>query len=465
MEKGWVAPLSSSSLIDQQQDNKSKLQGSSLYPSGITAVLEWARMLAVEVVLFGLYVWFGGPELLFLSTAVGVLLIGGLLLYLCGPRRIELSHQVTPVHCIAGEAVTVTVKVSFRSRIPLPWMTITDRWSGGAHQELLFPGLRRSFTYSYRMTELARGYQQLEDCCVRWGDLPGWFTGRHYLREKARFKVLPAPLYFGRVALEGGYSAGDSAASPRGLHWGQDTDIRDYRPGDPLSRIHWKSSAHRGSLQSRTPERETSRMLCVVLDNAEQSYEIPPGALSPRGLKRNETPVFEKAVSAAMGLMLSAERSGAYVQLFSGGWPEGMARHEGVGKLPGRVLNTLTGILPDSTRSLSQLLDDASRGWIPGMSVAVITGRLEHESAKVLARLLAHGVKVHLYYAWDRSVADSDREVLQEGMGEAPAPVTGTIGDSLIRLGAGLHCFDHARRAYDQGEGKSHESQGKPTVR
>jgi uncharacterized protein (DUF58 family) len=409
-------------------------------------MLEWGRMLVIGIVMFGLYIRFGGPELLFLSIVSGVVMLGGALLYLFGPKRIEVNRMVIPGHSVvAGDEVEVTVVVSFRSRIPLPWMTISDRWSGGSHQELLFPGFRRTFTYTYSLTGLPRGVHQLEDCCVRWGDLPGWFTGREHSKGKFQVKVLPAPLNFGRIAFEGGSIPGESAVSQRGRVMDEGKEIRDYRPGDPMSRIHWKSTARKGSLQTLSPARENDRMICIVLDNNPKSYAIPSGLLGPRRLRGSQIPAFEKAVSAAMGLMLSAEKSGAYVQWFSGGWPEGVARHEGLGKIPGRVLNILTEIMPDGTRSLSQLLEDASRGWLPGMSMAVITGGLEPESAKTIAKLLAHGIKVNLYYAWDKNAPGSG----------------GSIGDSLLRLGAGMYCLDHAMPTFVKGEEKSYESSGK----
>ncbi|MNV51338.1 hypothetical protein D3C71_1433830 [compost metagenome] len=133
-----------------------------------------------------------------------------------------------------------------------------------------------------------------------------------------------------------------------------------------------------------------------------------------------------------------------------------MARHEGLGKIPGRVLDILTEISLDGTRNLSLLLDDASRGWIPGMTVAIITGRLEEESAKVIAKFLMQGVKVELYYAWDQSAPKP---------GEARQPGRGTVGDSLARLGARMFCLDDALPAFRFREVEFHESSGKPTLR
>jgi len=433
--------LSSSSLIDQQQNNHKPVRNLS-NPRSKKALLEWARMGCMGGLFMGLYVWIGGPELLFLAAAVGFLMVGGLLLYLCGPKRIEINRMISPIHAIAGETVMVTVQVRFRSRIPLPWMIITDHWSGGIeHQELLFPGFRRSFIYTYSLPKVTRGFHRLENCCMKWGDIPGWFTDRKYSQEHSEFKALPSPLYFGRISLESGENRGSSADLPHSRSREEGMEIRQYMPGDPLNRIHWKSSARHGTLQSRTPERGNDRMICIVLDNTCTSYAVPFGELSSRSKRGSEAPAFEKAVSAVMGLLRSAERSDAYIQLFCGGWPEGTARHEGLGKIPIRVLNILTEIKADSTRTLTQLLEDAASGWIPGMSIAVVTGGLEQESAKVMAKLLTYGVKINLYYAWDRKAPNS-----------GPEDITGgTIGESLKRLGAGLYRLDQPLTVYSQG--------------
>jgi hypothetical protein len=388
-------------------------------------------------------------------------MLGGLLLQLSGPRTIKLVRTIAPARPMAGNTLQVKVQLSFSSRLLLPWMTIADYWGDSHHQKLLFPGFRRSFSYTYTLENMPRGIHHLLGCRITWGDLPGWFTGRTEMDGGQSFKVLPAPLYFGGTVPDSSFITGDMMYSRRGRSSSEEAlESRNYEPGDPLSRINWKNSARMGSLQSKVPEREKARMTCIVLANDLPSYEVPSNAFKPRG-NRDESPTaFEKAVSTAMGLMLFAERSDAYIQLFSGGWPEGMARHEGLGKIPGRVLDILTEISPDGTRNLSQLLEDASRGWIPGMTVAVITGRLEEESAKVMAKFLMQGVKVELYYAWDGPAPirgeTKEKEICQ--------PVR-TVGDSLARLGARMFCLDDALPAYRFREVEYHESSGKPTLR
>lgn len=398
---------------------------------------EWIRMLAAAAVTLSLYVWRGGETLLFLLTACGVLMIGGLLLKLLGPRQVTVTRSLSRISLAAGDTLTVEVRVSFRSSIPLPWMVIADHWSQGQHQELLFPGFRRSLTYSYPLEEVQRGVHRLHGCSVSWGDMLGLFTGGCQSGCGDSFKVRPRPLYIGGAALYSSAKAGDMALSSRTRNYSAEAgEIREYAPGDPLSRIHWKNSARKGTLQSRVPEREEGRMSCIVLANTPGEYQIPYGALTPRGQRSAAPDAFEQAVSAAMGLLLAAEQTGSYVQLFSGGWPEGMARHEGLGQIPSRVQDMLTEIAPDGRRPLSTLLEDASKGWIPGMTVAVITGRLEEESARSLARFLVQGVKVELYYVWDQPAPEP-----AGGTEKNSWSPSSTVGASLTRLGASVYCL------------------------
>ncbi|WNS41635.1 DUF58 domain-containing protein [Paenibacillus sp. MMS20-IR301] len=465
MTEGRVSSLSSSSLLDQKaqepkQENRNgqpeaeKQQRQ--HPR--SALWEWGRMLALIALALGLYLWRGGESLLLLLITCGLVSLGGLLLQLCGPRKLTVLRTVSPPRPSAGDNVTVKVQIRFVSTIPLPWIIVTDEWSGGGHKELLFPGFRRSFTYTYTLESVSRGVHRLNSSSLVWGDLPGLFTGGWRQTGRESFRVLPRALYTGWMRPDSHPLPGEYVLPGRGKQGSAEAaDIRDYAPGDPLSRIHWKSSARKGTLQSKTPEREAGRMNCIVLANSPEDYEIPYGALVPRGQRAAVMPAFEQAVSAAMGMLLTAERTGAYIQLYSGGWPEGMARHEGLGQIPGRVQNLLTEITPTGTQSLSRLLEDASRSWIPGMTVSVITGRLEEAAARTLARYLVQGLKVELYYVWD---------LPSPGNGGGGAPVqkpAGTIAGSLMRLGARIHCLNDVSPAQVHKEAEYYGPPGKPT--
>ncbi|WP_150271938.1 DUF58 domain-containing protein [Paenibacillus tepidiphilus] len=412
---------------------------------------------AVSALFGSLYMWRGGMALLFLLTASCMLMLGGAMLQLLGPRRVNITRRIYPIHPVAGDTLTIELQLAFTSRIPLPWMLIADNWDGGCHRELLFPGFRRSFTYSYTLEGVPRGIHRLQNCTVTWGDLPGLFTGELRPESREGFRVLPRALPVHGTLPGSGMAAGGIAVLHQGKAQGSEAaDIRDYAPGDPLSRIHWKNSARKGTLQSRVPEREQGRMTCIVLANDPASYAIPHALLPPRIRRNASPPAFERAVSAAMGLLLAAERSEAYVQLFSGGWPEGMARYEGLGRMPARVRELLTEIVPDGNRSLARLLEDASRHWIPGMKVTVITGLLDTESARALAGCLTQGIQVELYYMWDRQAEPAGRAVATD----AKPRQAGTVTASLQRLGARLYCLDDSGLMSGHGEAAIHGHTG-----
>lgn len=59
-------------------------------------------MLLLMAVAGGLYMWRGGESLLLLLTAGGVVMSGGLLMQLCGPRRVSVQRTIVPARLSAG---------------------------------------------------------------------------------------------------------------------------------------------------------------------------------------------------------------------------------------------------------------------------------------------------------------------------------------------------------------------------
>ncbi|WP_203653845.1 DUF58 domain-containing protein [Demequina activiva] len=90
-----------------------------------------------------------------------------------------------------------------------------------------------------------------------------------------------------------------------------DSSLRDYREGDDLRRVHWPSSARRGTMLVRSDERAGRRPASVILD-------------APR-----EPVALEWAISAAASIAVSVLESGHPVRLIGGGIDPGSVRHLG----------------------------------------------------------------------------------------------------------------------------------------
>jgi uncharacterized protein (DUF58 family) len=103
-----------------------------------------------------------------------------------------------------------------------------------------------------------------------------------------------------------------------GSHGADDASTREYRIGDDLRKIHWRSSARTGSLMVRQEERPWRNQNAILLDlraNAHESDPLErdvPGQAEPR-----LTSSLEWAVSAAASVATLAIRSGRDVGLIT----------------------------------------------------------------------------------------------------------------------------------------------------
>ncbi|MBK1678638.1 DUF58 domain-containing protein, partial [Rhodospirillum rubrum] len=69
----------------------------------------------------------------------------------------------------------MTVQITYRSVLPLPWLIVTDRMGGREYRKLLFPGMRKRLEYTYRLNQVPRGVWSSIYSEVEWGDMFGWF--------------------------------------------------------------------------------------------------------------------------------------------------------------------------------------------------------------------------------------------------------------------------------------------------
>ncbi|WP_339292413.1 DUF58 domain-containing protein [Paenibacillus sp. FSL W8-0187] len=262
-------------------------------------LLEWSRGVAIWSVSLGLYVWLGGESLRLVWWASTILLLGGALTSLLGPNRITISHTSFPSCIQAGDSAQMTVQVTYRSLLPVPWLIITDRIGSREYRKLLFPGMKRRLEYTYRLNQVPRGVWSSIYSEVEWGDMFGWFrTSRSVESDTAGMIVLPRPSAWpeAQVPMHGSdMDMEDERVRFKVWNEMRGSGVRDYVPGDPMNRIHWKNSAKLGRLQSFMPHESYGSRQGVVLDTSLQGY-AGLGALKPED-------AFEDAVSAAAGFV------------------------------------------------------------------------------------------------------------------------------------------------------------------
>ena len=108
-----------------------------------------------------------------------------------------------------------------------------------------------------------------------------------------------------------------SGSSSIGAHGADDASTREYRIGDDLRKIHWRSSARTGSLMVRQEERPWRTQTTVLLDLRANAHELDLADRGDHGDSGQTEPrltsSLEWAISAAASIATLALRTGREV--------------------------------------------------------------------------------------------------------------------------------------------------------
>ncbi|QOS76831.1 DUF58 domain-containing protein [Paenibacillus sp. JNUCC31] len=338
------------------------------------------RMLgAVLVAAFAsLYVWHGGKAALFLSILAALMLASGMLIHFFGPHNIIIRRQMQANRIAAGEKARVQVEVEFDCRMPLLWIILYENTPAGIHRKLIFPGARRQFTYQYELSGLRRGVYRWETGKLYWGDVFGWNTVSAEITVHTPLIVVPQAAGWSESD-SGEYSAlgEDSLSERRSSQGNRSPDYREYQQGDPLGRIHWKSTAKTGRLQTFLPETSDSTSLGIMVYEGASGYEM-------RQSGKGDTPAFEHAVRAAAGWVYTAERDNIAYQLWMEGrsstsdqqekWQENFLHlTEDTHALDKLAQAQISKVQPVSPSLRTDMLDRMA----PGSRIVVLTGKMD----------------------------------------------------------------------------------------
>jgi uncharacterized protein (DUF58 family) len=230
--------------------------------------------LLVAVLLIGVYLWHGGKSALFLAAISVLVVTYGIVLQLFGPRHVHVQRHRRPGHIVAGESLRVQVHLEFHCVFPLLWLVVCDNTPAGVHRKLLFPGMKKQWSYQYEITGLARGVYVWEEGRLYWGDVFGWSKAWARLEGEEPLVVVP----------DGGYSEvsirpeswgnhGEGMAVQPQLLGPPGIEIREYQQGDAFNRIHWKSTARTGRLHTLIPEIPQHTSLAIIVYEERSGYE------------------------------------------------------------------------------------------------------------------------------------------------------------------------------------------------
>ncbi|GAB3927005.1 DUF58 domain-containing protein [Kribbella albertanoniae] len=185
--------------------------------------------------------------------------------------RLQVRRSLTPNQIAVGSQATVELALSNQGRMPAGLLLLEDRipYVLGHRPRFVVdrvsPNWRR--TVSYPVKSDVRGLFQVGPLMLTVADPFGLVeTSRTFTRSQ-HLLVTPRVYKLPEIRL-GADRAGSGENRPRAIASAgeEDATVREYRDGDDLRRVHWRSTARRGELMVRREEQPWQSRCALFID-------------------------------------------------------------------------------------------------------------------------------------------------------------------------------------------------------
>ncbi len=329
-----------------------------------------------------------------------VYLVGGVWVFSHWWIRRSLSHvrmeRIMPRFAFTNEHVPVKVRIENRAWLPLAWLQVRetippDLRDDPENRMVTSLGGRTSIDYAYQLYCRRRGYYKIGPLALNTSDLFGFVEARWAEAGESTIIVYPQIVPLHRLGLSSRVPFGDLSTrrqlteDPTKL-----SGVRGYASGDSLRRIHWKATAHEGTLLVKKFQQSQELPLFIALDLARDAY--PPRTVSM---------LSEWAISVAASVANHmSERRQAVGLATSGHDP--LARQDAT-PIPARAgrdhLMTLLSLLArvqlnTGAPALHTWLPSTTAGLAWGTTLVVVTPKLEEPALWALHNIFRRGSSV-----------------------------------------------------------------------
>jgi len=292
--------------------------------------------------------------------------------------RLGLVRSVVPSQVVAGQQARVQLDLTNDGRMPTGLLLLEDQlpYVLGTRPRFVIdrmgPRWKRSVGYLVRSD--VRGKYTIGPMRVRLSDPFGMVELDRTFQTTSSLVVTPRVVPLPPIPLSGAWT-GSGDNRPRAFASGsaEDVTVREYRRGDDLRRVHWRSSAHAGELMVRREEQPWQSRATLFLDNRKIAHRGAGAASS-----------LEHAVSLAASVAVHLVQRGFAVRLVTAaGEEQGGSWHER------GALTAATGPLLESLAVLTEIshphidvrwMNDAGHS---GLLIAVLGALSDHDRASL----------------------------------------------------------------------------------
>lgn len=330
------------------------------------------RFWHVAVVWLVLFIAAVASEIELLSYLSYLLLFAGGAMWVVSRLTMEgLSVRRTLGQAYAHLGDTIELQYELRNEHALGklWLEVFEEsnWPEHLPGRVLSIGGRKTRKWKVLVKAARRGRFRLGPVVMRSGDPFGLFRTELRVPDEALLLVYPrvVPIPFWTLpgsVLEGSVLTGQRSLQSTSMVMG----IREYRPGDALNRIHWRSSARHRELQVKEFELDKTADLWIYLD-LERHWHRGEG----------EDSTEERCITVAASVVQKALREHRNVGLITSGTRAEVLHPDRGSKQFGKLMQYLAEMQVGGTRSLAETVVETLPRLRRGASALLITPSLD----------------------------------------------------------------------------------------
>jgi uncharacterized protein (DUF58 family) len=339
--------------------------------------------------------------------------------------------RTTPVtRAQVGERLEEQLSLENHSWFPKLWVQVSDESTLPGHNAgyVSSLGAHKRITWRARTMCRQRGRYTLGPVTATVGDPLGLFRHTTPLAPGYPLLVLPRVVPLTSFALYPGAMPGRGRGSQRSLQTATNVvTVRNYVPGDPLTHIHWRSTARLGQFMVKEFDLDPTVDVAIVLD-------LDPGAQGGEG--EESTTEYSVTIAASLASYLLREKQVA-VGLVVSGMPEGILQLDRGDRQLDRILELLAVAQPSEWTPLSETLAMEAVRLARNSALVLITPSTDPDWPEGIRHLQRRGVHT-MVVALDGNSFDPQRpdnaRVLDLLIAAGVPVVTARRGDDLAAV-------------------------------
>lgn len=345
-------------------------------------------------------------------------------------QGIAFSRTTPVTYAQVGERLEEHLALENRSWFPKLWVQVSDGSTLPGHHAgyVSSIGPHKRITWHARTLCRRRGRYTLGPVLATTGDPLGLFRHTLPLAPAYPLLVLPRVVPLTTLSLFPGAMPGRGRGAQRSLQTATNViTVRGYVPGDPLTHIHWRSTARHGDFMVKEFDLDPTIDVSLLLD-------LDRGAVAGQGDESTEEYSVTIAASIATYLLRQKELA---VSLTVSGTPDATLQLDrGLRQLE-RMLEVLAVARPVTNVGLSEAMATEAVRLARNTVLIVITPSIAPDWSIGIQHLLRRGVRP-LVIALDPQTFDAnypDNHRVVDALTVAGSPVISVRrGDDLAQV-------------------------------